>query len=72
MKETGHPNYIACTVVCGCGHTFVTRSTMSRIAVDICSRCHPYFTGKQKFVDTAGRIETFRKKFEKKPAATTN
>lgn len=69
MKDTGHPNYVTCTVVCGCGNTFQTRSTVARIAVDICYMCHPFFTGRQKFVDTAGRIETFRKKFEKKPAA---
>ena len=65
MKTTGHPQYVKCTVVCGCGVTFETRSTVSRIAVDICSSCHPFYTGLQKFVDTAGRIETFRKKYEK-------
>lgn len=63
MKEKIHPKYQACSVHCACGNTFVTRSTMSRIAVDICSQCHPFFTGKQKFVDTAGRVERFSKKF---------
>jgi large subunit ribosomal protein L31 len=51
------------SVHCACGNTFVTRSTSPRIAVDICSACHPFFTGKQKFVDTAGRVEKFSKKF---------
>ncbi|HET6250600.1 MAG TPA: 50S ribosomal protein L31, partial [Tepidisphaeraceae bacterium] len=51
------------SVHCACGNTFVTRSTVPRIGVDICSQCHPFFTGKQKFVDTAGRVERFSKKF---------
>ena len=63
MKEKIHPRYQACTVHCACGNTFVTRSTSQRINVDICSACHPFFTGKQKFVDTAGRVERFSKKF---------
>ena len=63
MKEKTHPKYQTCNVHCACGNTFVTRSTLSRIAVDICSACHPFFTGKQKFVDTAGRVERFSKKF---------
>src|SRR3954470_10560260 len=63
LKAKIHPRYQACTVHCACGNTFVTRSTSPRINVDICSACHPFFTGKQKFVDTAGRVERFSKKF---------
>ena len=63
MKEGIHPNYEKCVVTCGCGHTFETRSTRDKITVEICSACHPFFTGTQKFVDTAGRVEKFQKKF---------
>jgi large subunit ribosomal protein L31 len=63
MKAKIHPKYQVCAVHCACGNTFTTRSTLPRIAVDICSACHPFFTGKQKFVDTAGRVERFSKKF---------
>ena len=63
MKAKIHPRYQTCQVHCACGNTFTTRSTLPRIAVDICSACHPFFTGKQKFVDTAGRLERFSKKF---------
>ncbi len=63
MKTKTHPKYSTCEVRCACGNTFTTRSTSSKIAVDICSACHPFFTGKQKFVDTAGRVEKFSKKF---------
>jgi large subunit ribosomal protein L31 len=63
VKEKVHPRYQTCTVHCACGNTFTTRSTLARITVDICSACHPFFTGKQKFVDTAGRLERFSKKF---------
>jgi len=63
MKPNTHPKYQVCNVHCACGNTFTTRSTLARIAVDICSACHPFFTGKQKFVDTAGRVERFSKKF---------
>ena len=63
MKPKVHPRYQTCSVHCACGNTFTTRSTVPRIAVDICSNCHPFFTGKQKFVDTAGRVERFSKKF---------
>jgi large subunit ribosomal protein L31 len=75
VKEKTHPRYQTCSVHCACGNTFTTRSTMARINVDICSNCHPFFTGKQKFVDTAGRLERFSKKFggtysfQKAPAA---
>ena len=63
MKTNTHPKYQVCDVHCACGNNFQTRSTLSRIAVDICAACHPFFTGKQKFVDTAGRVERFSKKF---------
>lgn len=63
MKKNIHPKYFKCTVTCGCGNTFVTGSTKEKIAVEICSGCHPFFTGTQKFVDTAGRVEKFQKKF---------
>jgi large subunit ribosomal protein L31 len=63
MKKDIHPNYEACTVICACGNTFQTRSTKPEIRVEICSQCHPFFTGKQKFLDSAGRIEKFRKKY---------
>jgi large subunit ribosomal protein L31 len=63
MKTKIHPRYQTCTVHCACGNQFQTRSTMAKINVDICSACHPFFTGKQKFVDTAGRVERFSKKF---------
>jgi len=63
VKTKIHPRYRTCTAHCACGNTFVTRSTLPRINVDICNQCHPFFTGKQKFVDTAGRVERFSKKF---------
>jgi len=68
MKADIHPKYITCTVTCGCGSTFQTRSTRQKIAVEICSACHPFYTGQQKFVDTAGRIEKYMKRVgAKKP-----
>ncbi len=63
MKEGIHPKYVETTVVCGCGETWKTRSTREKITVEICSKCHPFFTGKQKFVDTAGRVEKFQRKY---------
>jgi large subunit ribosomal protein L31 len=63
MKKDGHPKYVDCTVTCGCGNTFQTRSTRPELKVEICSNCHPFFTGQQKFVDAAGRVEKFTKKF---------
>ena len=63
MREKIHPKYIDCLVTCGCGETFQTRSTQPKIQVEICSKCHPFYTGKQKFVDTAGRVEKFQKKY---------
>ena len=63
MKENLHPEYKEVTVKCACGETFVTRSTKDELRVDICSKCHPFFTGKQKFVDAGGRVDKFKKKF---------
>ncbi|MBK8914296.1 MAG: 50S ribosomal protein L31 [Phycisphaerales bacterium] len=63
MKKDIHPKYMETKVHCACGTDFVTRSTQKEIRVDICSACHPFYTGKQKFVDTAGRVERFQKKF---------
>lgn len=65
MKSSIHPDFMRCEVTCGCGNTFVTRSTVAEIHVEICSACHPFYTGKQKFVDSAGRVEKFRKKYGK-------
>ncbi len=64
MKEGIHPEYVETTVTCGCGETFITRSTKSKITVEVCSKCHPFYTGKQKFVDSAGRVERFKQKFK--------
>jgi len=63
MKKDIHPDYVECTVMCACGNTYKTMSTKKEIRVEICSQCHPFFTGKQKFVDSAGRVEKFRKKY---------
>ena len=63
MKKGIHPKYINTVVRCGCGNTFNTRSTVAEMKVDICSVCHPFYTGKLKFIDTAGRIEKFKNKF---------
>ena len=64
MKAGIHPHYEECNVICACGHTFRTRSThKGDIRVEICSNCHPFFTGRQKLIDTEGRVERFTKKF---------
>ena len=63
MKSGIHPKYEECHVTCGCGNTFVTRGTVKQIRVEICSECHPFYTGKQKFVDAAGRVDKFIKKY---------
>lgn len=63
MKEGIHPEYKTAIVTCSCGNTFTTRSTVDSIHVEICSHCHPFFTGRQKIVDTAGRVERFRRKY---------
>lgn len=73
MKDGIHPNYVESRVICSCGATFVTRSTLPEIKVEVCSVCHPFYSGKQKLVDTAGRVERFNKKYRRslKTAAKT-
>ena len=66
MKSGIHPEYKPCTISCACGEVIQTRSTRGNLRVDICSKCHPFFTGRQKFIDTAGRVERFQRKFAKK------
>ena len=63
MKQGIHPNYVMCTVRCTCGNTWVTRSTKSEMTVDLCDKCHPFYTGQQKLVDTGGRVQRFSDKF---------
>ncbi len=72
MKTGIHPEYMDCSVTCACGETFTTRSTKPEIRVEICSKCHPFFTGKQKIVDTEGRVDRFIKRYglQKKYATT--
>lgn len=69
MKTDIHPDYVVATVRCSCGNTFTTRSTKEELHVEICSACHPFYTGKQKLVDTGGRVERFQRKLEKAAAA---
>ncbi len=64
MQEGIHPKYVACTVTCGCGHSFETRSLKPTLNVEICSVCHPFYTGKQRYVDTEGRVEKFKQRFQ--------
>ena len=64
MKESVHPNYVEIAVTCSCGNNFKTRSTNNKpLHIEVCSECHPFYTGKQKIVDTAGRVERFRQKY---------
>ena len=63
MKENIHPRYYRTVVTCACGESFETGSTKENLKVEICSKCHPFFTGKQKFVDTGGRVERFKRKY---------
>ncbi len=63
MKADIHPNYVESTITCACGAVYHTRSTRRAIAIGICAACHPFFTGEQKFVDTAGRVEKFARRF---------
>ncbi|MBA7508246.1 50S ribosomal protein L31 [subsurface metagenome] len=65
MKKGIHPEYFDCTVTCSCGNTFKTSSTKKEIKVEICSNCHPFYTGKQKLVDSGGRVERFKKRLMK-------
>jgi len=64
VKTGIHPQYVVSTVSCACGNTWQTRSTKESVHLDVCSRCHPYFTGEARIVDTAGRVERFRKRYE--------
>jgi large subunit ribosomal protein L31 len=66
MKEGIHPEYEMISVVCACGNTFQTRSTKKELAVDVCGACHPFYTGKQRLVDTQGRVDRFRRKYAAK------
>ena len=71
MKAKIHPQYKEINVICSCGNKFKTRSTLVReLHVEVCSDCHPFYTGKQKIVDTAGRVEKFKQKYARKPTAT--
>ena len=63
MKSGIHPQYVEATVVCACGNTFTVGSTQPQMRVDVCSNCHPFYTGQQRILDTAGRVERFRKRF---------
>ncbi len=72
MKQGIHPEYKVATVRCSCGEEFQTRSTVSELRVDICSKCHPFYTGKQKLVDAGGRVERFERRYGKrKPSEPT-
>ncbi len=68
MKEGIHPDYPPATVSCACGNSFVTRSTRGDFQVDVCSNCHPFYTGTQKLIDAAGRVDRFRKRYEAQQA----
>ena len=63
MKKGIHPEYMECTVTCACGNNYKTKATVPALDIEICSACHPFYTGKQKYVDTEGRIEKFKKKY---------
>ena len=69
MKNGTHPDYSVVTVTCACGASFVTRSTQQDLRLEICSKCHPFFTGKQKLVDSAGRVERFKRRYSKQQSA---
>ncbi len=69
VKAAIHPEYVETTITCACGEIIQTRSTRPGVRVEICSKCHPFYTGKQKLVDTAGRIERFQRKYGRKPQA---
>ena len=66
MKADIHPNYVETTVHCSCGNSFTTRSTKPTLNVELCSECHPFYTGKQKLVDTGGRVERFERRYGKR------
>ena len=69
MKQDIHPSYQLTTITCACGEVIHTRSTVLALRVEICSKCHPLFTGRQKLIDTEGRVDRFRRKYQKKPKA---
>ena len=66
MKQGIHPNYVDCTITCACGNVIATRSTKPEIHVEVCAKCHPFYTGKQKLVDTGGRVDRFNRRFGRK------
>lgn len=72
MKEKIHPQYHEITVSCSCGEQFKTRSTKKELRLEICSACHPFYTGKQKLIDTAGRVDRFNKKYARSMQSTKN
>ena len=72
MKDSIHPEYFETTVRCACGSEVQTRTTLKELQVEVCSKCHPFFTGKQKLMDTAGRIEKFKRKYAKVQPASSN
>ena len=72
MKQGIHPEYKVATVRCSCGEEFQTRSTVSELRVDICSKCHPFYTGKQKLVDAGGRVERFERRYGKRRSPQTS
>jgi len=69
VKAGIHPDYIDTTITCACGEVIKTRSTKPEIRVEVCSKCHPFYTGKQKLMDTAGRVERFQRKYKRQPLA---
>ncbi|GAK53364.1 50S ribosomal protein L31 [Candidatus Moduliflexus flocculans] len=69
MKPDVHPNYVPAKIICACGHVIETRSTKKEIHVELCANCHPFYTGKQKLVDSAGRVERFQRKYGLKKEA---
>ena len=71
MKQGIHPDYIETRVTCSCGNTFTTRSVRAELHVELCNQCHPFYTGKQKLVDTGGRVERFQKKYAKRAKPAT-
>jgi large subunit ribosomal protein L31 len=71
MKEGIHPQYVPARVTCACGNQFVTRSTRGDFQVDVCAKCHPFYTGTQKLIDTAGRVDRFHKRYQKKAATAS-
>lgn len=72
MKKEGHPQYFDCVVTCSCGNKWTTRSTKKELKVDICSTCHPFYTGKQKLIDSGGRVDRFKKMMKKVKAGSNS